>query len=95
MERTQKEWFSIFDHHRQVMLDRLELLQRFEQFLLQLPDGAYTAEQQEVMAEDMASARASLAYLEKCQREAAEGKLVIGIPGCTPARRKKSRNRGH
>ena len=95
MERTQKEWFSIFDHHRQVMLDRLELLQRFEQYLLQLPDGAYTAEQQEVMAEDLAHARDSLAYLEKCQREAAKEKLKLGLDGCTPARRKPSRNRSH
>ena len=51
MERTQQDWFSIFDHQRRVSVERLELLQKFEQFLLQLPDGAYTVEQQEAADE--------------------------------------------
>jgi hypothetical protein len=29
MERTQQDWFSIFDHQRRVMVERLELLFKF------------------------------------------------------------------
>ena len=95
MARTQQDWFSIFDHQRRVSVERLELLQKFEQFLLQLPDGAYTVEQKAVMAADIASARDSIAYLEKCQQEAAEERLKLGLACCTTKRQKKSRNRRH
>ena len=37
MERTQQDWFSIFDHQRRLMEEKLALLYRFEQFLQQLP----------------------------------------------------------
>ena len=95
MERTQQDWFSIFDHQRRVMVERLELLFKFEQFLQTLPDGAYTAEQQAVMAADISHAKDSIAYLEKCQQEAAEEKLKLGLACCTEKRPKKSRNRRH
>ena len=95
MERTQQDWFGIFDHQRRVMVEWLELLQRFEQYLLQLPDGAYTAEQQAVMAADIFNAKDSIAYLEQCQQEAAEEKLKLGLAGFVPKRQKKSRNRNH
>jgi len=95
MARTQKDWFRIFDHQRRISVERLELLQRFEQYLLQLPDGAYTAEQRAAMAADIAGARDSLAYLEKCRQEAAEEKLKLGLACCMPTRQKKSRNRDH
>ena len=95
MERTQQDWFSIFDHQRRVMVERLELLFKFEQFLLKLPDGAYTAEQQAVMVADISHAKDSIAYLEQCRQEAAEEKLKLGLAGFTPKRQKKSRNRNH
>ena len=95
MERTQQDWFSIFDHQRRVMVERLELLFKFEQFLLTLPDGAYTAEQRAVMVADISHAKDSIAYLEQCQQEAAEEKLKLGLAGFTPKRQKKSRNRNH
>ena len=95
MARTQQDWFGIFDHQRRIAVERLGLLQRFEQYLLQLPDGAYTAEQRAVLAADIASARDSIAYLEKCRQEAAEEKLKLGLACCAPARRKQSRNRDH
>ena len=95
MERTQQDWFSIFDHQRRVMVERLDLLFKFEQFLLTLPDGAYTAEQRAVMATDISHAKDSIAYLEKCQREAAAEKLKLGLDCCKLTRRKKSRNRNH
>ena len=95
MERTQQDWFSIFDHQRRVMVERLELLFKFEQFLLTLPDGAYTAEQRAVMAADISHAKDSIAYLEQCQQEAAEEKLKLGLAGFVPKRQKKSRNRNH
>ena len=95
MERTQKDWFSIFDHQRRIMVERLELLFKFEQFLLTLPDGAYTAEQRAVMVTDISHAKDSIAYLEQCQQEAAEEKLKLGLSGFVPKRQKKSRNRNH
>jgi len=95
MERTQQDWFSIFDHQRRVMVERLELLFKFEQFLLTLPDGAYTAEQRAVMAADISHAKDSIAYLEQCQQEAAEEKLKLGLACFVPKRQKKSRNRSH
>ena len=93
MARTQQDWVVIFDHHRRIMEQRLALLIRFEQFLQQLPAGEFTAEQQAVMTEDIASTRGSLAYLEKCWQEAADEKLKLGVNGCTVKRRKSSRNR--
>ena len=57
MERTQQDWFSIFDHQRRVMVERLELLQRFEQYLLQLPAAEYTEQQKKVMATDIDAAQ--------------------------------------
>ena len=95
MERTQQDWFSIFDHQRRIMVERLELLFKFEQFLLTLPDGAYTAEQRAVMVTDISHAKDSIAYLEQCQQEAAEEKLKLGLSGFVPKRQKKSRNRNH
>ena len=95
MERTQQDWFSIFDHQRRIMVERLELLFKFEQFLLTLPDGAYTAEQRAVMAADISHAKDSISYLEQCQQEAAEEKLKLGLSGFVPKRQKKSRNRNH
>ena len=94
MARTQQDWFSIFDHHRRIMEERLGLLYRFEQFLQQLPAAEYTEQQKKVMATDIDAALQSLAYLEKCQREAAE-KLKLGLDCCKLTRRKKSRNRNH
>ena len=95
MARTQQDWFGIFDHQRRIAVERLGLLQRFEQYLLQLPDGAYTAEQRAVLAADIASARDSIAYLEKCRQEAAEEKLKLGLACCAIKRRKYSRTRRH
>ena len=95
MERTQQDWFSIFDHHRRIMEERLALLYRFEQFLQQLPAAEYTEQQKKVMATDIDGARQSLAYLEKCQREAAAEKLKLGLDCCELTRRNKSRNRNH
>ena len=79
MARTQQDWFSIFDHHRRIMQERLALLYRFEQFLQQLPAAEYTEQQKKVMAADIDGALQSLAYLEKCQREAAAEKLKLGL----------------
>ena len=93
MERTQQDWVGIFDHHRRIMEQRLALLIRFEQFLQQLPAGEFTAEQQAVLTEDIASTRGSLAYLEKCRQEAADEKLKLGVNCCAVKRRKSSRNR--
>ena len=95
MARTQQDWVGIFDHHRRIMEKRLALLIRFEQFLQQLPAGEFTVEQQAVMTEDIASARGSLAYLEKCRQEAADEKLKLGVNCCAVKRRKSSRNRSH
>ena len=95
MAQTQQDWFSIFDYHRRIMEEKLGLLLRFEQFLHQLPADEYTAEQQKVMASDIAASRESLAYLEKCHREAAAEKLKLGLDCCKPKRQKKSRNRSH
>ena len=94
MARTQQDWFSIFDHHRRLMEERLGLLYRFEQFLQQLPAAEYT-EQQAVMAADISHAKDSIAYLEQCQQEAAEERLKLGLAGFVPKRQKKSRNRNH
>ncbi|MHC1761713.1 MAG: hypothetical protein AB9917_19800 [Negativicutes bacterium] len=77
------------------MVERLELLQKFEQFLLQLPDGAYTVEQQAVMAADFASAREAIASMDKCRQEADEERLRLGLDCFTEKRRKSSRNRRH
>ena len=95
MERTQQDWFSIFDHHRRVMVERLGLLFKFEQFLLTLPEEAYTAEQRAVMAADISHAKDSIAYVEQCQQETAEERLKLGLSGFVPTRQKKSRNRNH
>ena len=95
MERTQQDWFSIFDHQRRVMVEKLELLFKFEQFLLTFPDGAYPVEQQAVMAADISHAKDSIAYLEQCQQETAEERLKLGLSGFVPTRQKKSRNRNH
>ena len=95
MARTQQDWFSIFDYHRRLMEEKLGLLLRFEQFLQQLPADEYTDEQKKVMASDIAASRESLAYLEKCQQEAAAEKLKLGLDCCKLTRRKKSRNRSH
>ena len=95
MARTQQDWVVIFDHHRRIMEQRVALLIRFEQFLQQLPAGEFTAEQQAVMTEDIASTRDSLAYLEKCRQEAADEKLKLGVDCCAVKRRKSSRNRNH
>ena len=95
MARTQQDWFGIFDYHRQLLEENLELLLRFEQFLQQLPTAEYTDQQKKVMATDIDGALQSLAYLEKCQREAAAEKLKLGLDCCKLTRRKKSRNRNH
>ena len=95
MARTQQDWFSIFDHHRRLMEERLALLYRFEQFLQQLPAGEFTAELQALMTADIASARDSIAYLKKCQQEATEEKLKLGLACCAIKRRKYSRTRRH
>lgn len=95
MERKQQDWFSIFDHHRQLMDEKLALLLRFEQFLRQLPAAEFTTEQLAVLAADIVSTRNALAYLVKCQQEAAEEKLKLGLGSCAPNRQKKSRNRSH
>ena len=79
MARTQQDWFSSFDHHRRIMEEKLALLYRFEQFLQQLPAAEYTEQQKKVMATDIDAALQSLAYLEKCQREAAAEKLKLGL----------------
>ena len=94
MARTQQDWFSIFDYQRRLMEEKLALLYRFEQFLQQLPAAEYTEQQKKVMATDIDAALQSLAYLEKCQREAEE-KLKLGLDCCKLTRRKKSRNRNH
>ena len=95
MARTQQDWFSIFDYHRRIMEERLALLYRFEQFLQQLPAAEYTAELQALMTADIASARDSIAYLKKCQQEATEEKLKLGLACCAIKRRKYSRTRRH
>ena len=95
MARTQQDWVGIFEHHRRIMEKRLALLIRFERFLQQLSAGEFTAELQAVMTADIASARDSIAYLEKCQQEAAEERLKLGLACCTEKRQKKSRNRNH
>ena len=95
MARTQQDWFSIFDHHRRIMEERLALLYRFEQFLQQLPAAEYTEQQKKVLAADISHANDSIAYLEQCQQEAAEEKLKLGLAGFVPKRQKKSRNRKH
>lgn len=95
MERTQKEWFSIFGYHRQILIEKLALLLRFERFLQKLPIEEFILDQQAIMATDIARTRDALAHLEKFQQEAAEERLVLGIPDFDSKRRKKSCNRCH
>ena len=95
MERTLQIRFSIYEHHRQLLEENLELLLRFERFLQQLPSVEYKEQQKKVMATDIDAALQSLAYLEKCQREAAAEKLKLGLDCCKLTRHKKSRNRNH
>ena len=57
--------------------------------------SATVARELAVLAADIVSTRNALAYLVKCQQEAAEEKLKLGLGSCAPNRQKKSRNRSH
>lgn len=70
------------------MEEKLALLYRFEQFCCQLP--AAVRRQKKVMVTDIDGALQSLAYLEKCQREAAAEGLKLGLDCCKLTRRKIS-----
>ena len=50
MERTQQDRFSIYEHHRQLMKENLELLLRFEHFCQQLSADEYPARQRKKAA---------------------------------------------
>ena len=90
MERTQQNRFSIYEHHRQLLEENLELLLRFEQFLQQLPADEYPVRQQTLLAEQFAHTRNSIAYLEKCQQEAAEERQRMGFGHPRARQRKKA-----
>ena len=93
MEETQQAGSSIFDFYRQALVERLALLQKFEKFLLQLPEGAYNVDQQQVMAADFAIVRAEIAVLDQYRLEAEMKRLVLELEEVGEKRRKSSRKR--
>ncbi len=93
MEERQQAGSSIFDFYRRALVERLEILQKFEKFLLQLPEGAYTVEQQAVMAEDFSIARAEIAILDNWRQAAEEKRLMEELNRVTEKQQKSSRKR--